>query len=235
MRLNSALEVMHHPESLSVRRWRVVELMALTAAMALLPWLLNQQPAGQRIPPFALLWPTALLCLIVLWRDPTYRNRELWNVKALRAGLPGVLGRFAVAAILLLALVLITSPEKLFEFPRRNPVIWIVVMLAYPIFSVYPQGIVMRAFFLHRYGPIFKSPLALIAVTAMVFSLMHLVMNTWQALALTLVGGVLFTWTHLQHRSLLLSSIEHALYGCWVFTVGLGGYIYHGSLEASGG
>jgi hypothetical protein len=31
--------------------------------------------------------------------------------------------------------------------------------------------------------------------------------------------------------SLLTSSIEHALYGCWLFTVGLGQFFYHGRVR----
>jgi len=27
-----------------------------------------------------------------------------------------------------------------------------------------------------------------------------------------------------------ISSFEHALYGCWLFTIGLGQYFYHGTI-----
>jgi hypothetical protein len=28
--------------------------------------------------------------------------------------------------------------------------------------------------------------------------------------------------------------VEHALYGCWLFTVGLGQYFYHGTIATVG-
>ncbi|WP_423804206.1 hypothetical protein [Nitrosomonas nitrosa] len=43
----------------------------------------------------------------------------------------------------------------------------------------------------------------------------------------TFVGGIMFAYTYHRHRSLLLASIEHALYGCFVFTIGLGWFFYH--------
>jgi hypothetical protein len=46
---------------------------------------------------------------------------------------------------------------------------------------------------------------------------------------LTLVGGVLFGYHHALSRSLLLVSIEHALFGQVMFTVGLGRFFCHGS------
>jgi uncharacterized protein len=46
---------------------------------------------------------------------------------------------------------------------------------------------------------------------------------------LTFFGGILFAWRYVETGSLLTSSVEHALYGCWLFTVGLGVYFYHGA------
>ena len=34
----------------------------------------------------------------------------------------------------------------------------------------------------------------------------------------------------IQLGSLFMSSLEHALYGCWLFPVGLGQYFYHGRI-----
>jgi len=39
---------------------------------------------------------------------------------------------------------------------------------------------------------------------------------------LTFVGGILFALTFQKTKSTLLVSIEHAIYGCWLFTVGMG-------------
>ena len=41
-------------------------------------------------------------------------------------------------------------------------------------------------------------------------------------LALTFLGGLLFAFTFYKTKSTLMVSIEHAIYGCWLFTVGMG-------------
>jgi len=52
--------------------------------------------------------------------------------------------------------------------------------------------------------------------------------------ALTLAGGLLFAFRYAQTGSLATSCFEHALYGCWLFTVGLGQNFYHGTVASVG-
>jgi membrane protease YdiL (CAAX protease family) len=59
------------------------------------------------------------------------------------------------------------------------------------------------------------------------FAYAHIVFRSGVALALTLAGGVLFARTYARTRSLLVCQIEHALYGCFLFTIGLGHTIYY--------
>jgi uncharacterized protein len=47
------------------------------------------------------------------------------------------------------------------------------------------------------------------------------------ALILTFLGGVLFGLRYWQTESLLVSSFEHALYGCAIFTIGAGSSLIH--------
>ena len=49
------------------------------------------------------------------------------------------------------------------------------------------------------------------------------------ALGLALLGGLLFAHTYAHTQSLLVSSIEHALYGCLLFSSPLGPSFYDGS------
>ena len=49
------------------------------------------------------------------------------------------------------------------------------------------------------------------------------------AVALTLVGGWKFAATYRHTRSLWAVSIEHAIYGGILFTVGLGQFFYTGT------
>ncbi len=49
---------------------------------------------------------------------------------------------------------------------------------------------------------------------------------------MTIVGGWIFASRYRRTRSLFTVSVEHALYGMLVFTVGLGQYFYHGAAGA---
>jgi membrane protease YdiL (CAAX protease family) len=55
---------------------------------------------------------------------------------------------------------------------------------------------------------------------------MHIVFRNPLAMALTFAGGILFAWRYEKTGSLFVSSFEHALYGCFLFTIGLGRYFY---------
>jgi membrane protease YdiL (CAAX protease family) len=64
-----------------------------------------------------------------------------------------------------------------------------------------------------------------------VFCYAHIFYLNPVAVLLTLVGGILFAHTYLKSGSLWVSSMEHALYGNFAFTIGLGYYIYSGVLR----
>jgi len=51
--------------------------------------------------------------------------------------------------------------------------------------------------------------------------------------ALCVLGGVLFGWSYERGRSLAAAWLEHGLYGCAVFTLGLGWLFYGGSVRAA--
>jgi len=121
------------------------------------------------------------------------------------------------------------APLTLFDFVKRHTVFWAIVMVLYPVLSVYPQGIIYRAFFFERYRGLFPNTMVLIVMSAVAFSFAHIIFRNPIAVAFTLVGGLLFAWRYAETRSLLTSSFEHALYGCWMFTIGLGQYFYKGA------
>ena len=104
------------------------------------------------------------------------------------------------------------------------------IIILYPLLSVIPQGIVYRTFVFHRYEELFGKGWAMVAVSGLVFSCAHIFYMNSVALLLTLVGGILFAHTYQKSESLWLSSAEHALYGNFIFTIGLGYYIYSGKI-----
>lgn len=185
-----------------------------------------------RIPALPLLWLIAGYAWWQLARDPNFDHRQLWNIAPLGSQLYGILLLFSIAAVVLWAGVHWLAPGLEWSFARQHPALWALVMVLYPILSVYPQGILYRAFFLHRYAGLFPAThagnLALLIASAAAFGFLHIIFRNPLAVVLTFFGGILFAWRYQETGSLFVSSFEHALYGCWLFTVGLGQYFYHG-------
>jgi membrane protease YdiL (CAAX protease family) len=145
-----------------------------------------------------------------------------------------VLLTFGVAAVVLTAFTVLFERPALLWLPRNRPVIWGIVMIAYPLLSVYPQEVIYRAFLFHRYRHVFPTAPGRLCISALAFALVHIVFHNNVALVLSLAGGFLFALTYHRTRSLAVVWLEHALYGCLIFTVGLGTrFFYQGSLRAA--
>ncbi|MCH2196548.1 CPBP family intramembrane glutamic endopeptidase [Kordia sp.] len=127
-----------------------------------------------------------------------------------------------IISILTTAYVYFTDASNLFIVVRTKPFMWIIIVLVYSLLSVYPQELIYRTFFFLRYESLFKDPKMLTFINAIVFCLAHLLFKSTLVLILTFLGGILFAWTFQRTRSTLLVSIEHAIYGSWLFTVGMG-------------
>lgn len=136
----------------------------------------------------------------------------------------------ACAGALVLALI-VWSPERLFDFPRKDPLLWVAIMILYPVFSVYPQELIYRRYFFRRFALLFHSSAQLVWASAVVFSWMHVIFRNEFALAMTFIGGWFFADTYRRTGSLRLACLEHALYGNLAFTIGLGNFIYHGAVR----
>jgi membrane protease YdiL (CAAX protease family) len=100
-------------------------------------------------------------------------------------------------------------------------------MCLYPLLSVWPQEIIFRRFLFHRYERLFGNQIT--SASAIMFSYAHIIFLTSLAVLLTLAGGLLFARSYAKTRSLKLTGLEHAIYGCLVFTIGLGQYFYTGA------
>ena len=127
-----------------------------------------------------------------------------------------------IISILTTAYVYFTDASNLFIVVRTKPFMWIIIVLVYSLLSVYPQELIYRTFFFLRYESLFKDPKMFTFINAIVFCLAHLLFKSTLVLILTFLGGILFAWTFQRTRSTLLVSIEHAIYGSWLFTVGMG-------------
>jgi uncharacterized protein len=187
-----------------------------------------------RVPALPLLWMVAGYAWWQLLRDPHFDRGRLWNAGALGGRLWTIFGLFAVVALALWLGVRWLAPHLEWSFVRRHPAFWAVVIVAYPVLSVYPQGLLYRAFFFERYAVLFPGKWGMIVASAAAFAFLHIIFRNSLAVALTFAGGILFAARYSETGSLATSSFEHALYGCWLFTVGLGQYFYHGTLATVG-
>ena len=118
--------------------------------------------------------------------------------------------------------VFLTNKDALFNVMTTKPKLWVLILFVYSFFSVYPQELIYRTFFFERYRELIKNKTLLIFINAIVFSLGHIFFRNTLVLVLTFFGGLLFAFTYSKTKSTLLVSIEHAIYGSWLFTVGMG-------------
>lgn len=194
----------------------VIEFLVLFAVLPTLLYL-----GRFRLPALPMLWSLTAYCLWALSRQGKLDAVRLSPVGLLQQ-LPLILPLFLLFVIATTGLTRRYAPRDLFGFVRCNPKLWALVMVGYPLLSVYPQGIIYRVFFFERYQALFPSLWLMVLMSALAFVYVHIVFRNWIAIALTIPGGFLFAIRYAHTGSLFISSFEHALYGCWLFTVGLG-------------
>ena len=127
-----------------------------------------------------------------------------------------------VIIVVTTVIVWLTNKELLFYVVLNKPKLWLFILFIYSFFSVYPQELLFRTFFFKRYEMLFKNSTALILVNAILFTVAHLFFKNTLVLVLTFLGGLIFAYSFNKNKSTLLVSIEHAVYGSWLFTVGMG-------------
>ena len=210
-----------------IRLW--VEFVSLYVALPMA--LLAARRLGGPFPVLPVLWVAACPAVRYLVTRQGWGVRELLGFSPDRRQLLWLGVRLAVAGAALAGGVLLVAPEQAFALPRRDPRLWGLVMVFYPLVSVYPQGLLYRGLFFARYARLFGTERQALLAGSVVFSLAHLVFaNVW-AMALTLIGGLLINRTYRNTGSLMASNLEHAVYGQLVFTCGWGPFLYHGTVR----
>ncbi|MEZ4874614.1 MAG: CPBP family intramembrane glutamic endopeptidase [Flavobacteriaceae bacterium] len=131
--------------------------------------------------------------------------------------------------VLFPAIVAVTSlyvwwaaPQHFFYVPLHEPLLFVFILFVYSVFSVWPQELLYRTFFFKRYEDLFQNRSLVIFINATVFCLAHLFFRNFLVIVLTFIGGILFALTYVKFKSTTLVTLEHALYGNWIFTVGMG-------------
>ena len=204
-----------------------LEFVALYLVLPVFLFLIRHQ--GIPLPVLPALWCAAGPAAYCLVRRHNWDLRAFFALPANARRIGTLALRAALAGAVLTGTLWLTAPDSLFELPRRNPRLWAIVMTAYPVLSVFPQGILYRALFFTRYAVLFQNRRAAWLASAVVFSLAHLLFNNFWALAWTLLGGLLINRSYLRHGSLMAAAAEHAVYGQCLFTCGWGRFLYHGT------
>ena len=203
------------------------EFLLLYGGIPLALWIRPELARGLMIP---ILLMVSLGMFLVLWRDPTFERRRLWGARGWSREMRSILTLFAVGASMLGFAFALAEPGRLFALPRHSPSWWLAICLLYPALSVYPQEIIFRVFLFHRYGALFPSERACILASALAFCAAHIFFSNWIAPVLSAIGGWLFARRYARVGVVLPVCVEHALWGDWLFTLGVGWYFYAGSI-----
>ncbi|RJQ76365.1 CPBP family intramembrane metalloprotease [Pseudonocardiaceae bacterium YIM PH 21723] len=205
------------------RVWLVLEFAVLFVGAPVLYWLVKV-PGG----PIPLLILLAVAAVFYLRAQPGFDRRNFGGLSKVRGELRNMLLIAALGAAVAVAVLAFFLPDLLFNLPRRSQVMWIAIMVLYPLFSVYPQELVFRGFLFQRYAPLFGNR-GIVAASAVAFGFVHIIFGNLLAVVMTLFGGYLFASRYQRTGALLVPAVEHAIYGCLIFTVGLGQFFYHGA------
>ena len=167
--------------------------------------------------------------LVLMLATPRPTAPEAARIQARRSQLRAILARFVVLGLLLASLTRLLWPQHFLSLPRQHFGFWLLIMLLYPLLSVWPQEVIYRRFLRRRYAPLFSDGTGFIIASALAFGFAHILFLNWVAVVLTLAGGALFARSYAGHNSLGLVCFEHALYGCLIFTIGLGNFFFTGA------
>lgn len=181
---------------------------------------------------FPLAWLMAIVMMVRFVRK--YPQRKIFPKIHWPDFKKHVLPRFILSACIMGVMVYLLEEARFLQFPRERTEIWAIIMVAYPLISVIPQEVIFRLFFFERYAPIFKGEWPMILASGLAFGHAHLMFNNNIAYFLSIAGGILFSMTYTKTRNLTLVWLEHALYGQFIFTVGLGWYFFTGAAASHG-
>jgi len=182
------------------------------------------------LPIIPILWMVTFISMWAVFKDKTFERNSLWRSSELKKNYKGMVKQFLIITTVMIALIYFFIPDQLFSLIQDDPLLWALIMIFYPLLSVYPQELLYRTFFFHRYKILFHKKWQTITANALLFGYMHIIFQNWIAVGFTLLGGFLFASMYERTRSTLFVSVAHALYGDLIFTVGLGTYFYAGTM-----
>ncbi len=130
--------------------------------------------------------------------------------------------RFLTITLLTTIVLYFQDKELLFNVVLNKPVLWLKFSGIYILFSVIPQELIYRTFFVKRYQKLLNKEWLFILINSLLFSFGHIWFQSWIVLGFTFIGSILFVTTYLKTKSIWIVFLEHSLYGVWLYTVGYG-------------
>ncbi len=192
---------------------------------------------------------TGIVLFTILWFDRGFDRRSLLNIRAFKLELPRILITAAIACATMLATSWWlaqrdwspTFGNTLFRYDIPTEFL-LLILVFYPFLSVYPQEIILRTFFFHRYTPILGRGAGVVIGSALTFAWVHVIFIAdkgdplqWIPVYLCVPGGLLFGYTYWKTKSTIASGFEHAIVGDLMWLSGLGWFFFAGGAVASGG
>lgn len=208
--------------SVSRPQLRWLEMLGIFLLLPLLALPFRQQLQLWLIPVLLLL---ALYCYGMISRDASFKRFRLLNAAQVAPLLRRRLPVFVLGALLCLLLYSLLGDGRWFAMPSESPKNWLLLLVLYPLLSAWPQELIFRTFFFHRYKKIIPRKKHRMLLSAALFGFAHVVYGNWVAILLALLGGLLFAYTYAKTRSTLACVVEHSIWGIWLFTLGLGHYL----------
>lgn len=207
--------------------YKIIELILLSS---IIPYIVLVLKLFNLIIPVLLL--VCVYCIIIYCIENKNFSSEFEKIFNININiLIRIIIRWIFASLILIIITFYFFNEKFFIIQNNKPEILWKIMILYPIFSALPQEFIFCKFFFYRYKSIFKSDNNLVISSALFFAITHILFLNFIAPILSFIGGLLFANTYNKHRSLLLVSIEHGLYGNTLFFIGLGWYFWGGSIN----
>lgn len=181
--------------------------------VALAPWLL------------IIIVSAAIACFLIIYTDNSFKRFRLTNTANLHRLLWRSPITFVVGAILTSAVYIVFVQGELFSLPLYEFDSWLLLLFVYPLLSAWPQELIFRTYFFHRYKKVMPNKTLRILVSALIFSFAHIIYANIWAVVLSFIGGLIFSYTYVKSRSTIACVIEHSVWGIWLFSLGLGQYL----------
>lgn len=182
------------------------------------PFIVNRYLGGwYKIIPLVLI---AGFFFTLLYFDPSFDRRVFTRFR--KGYVSKSVVRVAIITVLLVWFTWWVFPNLLLRFPIKHFESYVLTFFLYPVASVFPQEIIYRLYYFHRYEVLIPEKYLLMLSNAIIFGLTHFIYGNWVAPIATFLVSWIFIYNYYQTKSLLNVSLEHYLYGLIMFTVGFG-------------